>query len=67
MCTGTGNLPEGERKQAMGKIIREFIDRGWLEHCHSEPVCPCFVIPKKVAREWWLVGDYRGPECSHTA
>ena len=50
----------GERKEAMEKILREFIERGWLEPCHSKWASPCFVIPKKVAGEWRLVVDYRG-------
>ena len=49
----------GERKEAMEKILREFIGRGWLEPCHSEWASPCFVVPKKVAGEWRLVVDYR--------
>ena len=52
--------PRGERKEAMEKIIREFIGRGRLEPCHSEWASPCFVVPKKVAGEWRLVVDYRG-------
>ena len=44
----------------MEKILREFIQRGWLEPCHSEWVSPCFVIPKKVAGGWRLVVDYCG-------
>ena len=50
----------GERKEAMEKIPRDFIERGWLEPCHSEWASPCFVVPKKVAGEWRLVVDYRG-------
>ena len=50
----------GERKEAMEKILRDFIERGWLEPCHSEWTSPCFVVPKKVAGEWRLVVDYRG-------
>ena len=50
----------GERKEAMEKILCEFIERGWLEPCHSEWASPCFVVPKKVAGEWRLVVDYRG-------
>ena len=50
----------GERKEAMEKILREFIDRGWLEPCHSEWASPCFVVPNKVAGKWRLVVDYRG-------
>ena len=51
----------GERKETMEKILRDFIERGWLESCHSEWASPCFVVPKKVAGEWRLVVDYRGP------
>ena len=50
----------GERKEAMENVLREVIDRGWLEPCHSEWVSPCFVVPKKVAGEWRLVVHYRG-------
>ena len=50
----------GESKEAMEKILRDFIERGWLEQCHSEWASPCFVVPKKVAGEWRLVVDYRG-------
>ena len=50
----------GERKEAMEKILRDFIETGWLEPCQSEWASPCFVVPKKVAGEWRLVVDYRG-------
>ena len=50
----------GERKEVMEKILRDFIERGWLERCHSEWASPCFVVSKKVAGEWRLVVDYRG-------
>ena len=50
----------GERKEAMEKILSDFIERGWLEPCHSEWASPCFVVPRKVAGEWRLVVDYRG-------
>ena len=43
----------------MEKIIREVINRGWLEPCHSEWASPCFAVPRKVVREWRLVVDYR--------
>ena len=39
----------------MEKILREFIDRGWLEPCESQLDSACFVVPKKVAGEWRLV------------
>ena len=44
----------------MEKILREFIDRGWSEPCHCLWASPCFVVPKKVAREWRLVVHYCG-------
>ena len=50
----------GEREEAMEKILREFVDRGWLKHCHSEWASSCFVVSKKVAGQWRLVVDYRG-------
>ena len=40
-------------------ILQEFIDRGWLEPCHSKWASPCFVIPKMVAGEWRFIVDYR--------
>ena len=48
----------GERKDAMEKVLREFIHRGPLEPYHSELASPCFVVPKKVARKWQLVVNY---------
>ena len=50
----------GQRKEAMEKIVREFINRGWVQACHSEWASPCFVVPKKVAGEWRLVVGYSG-------
>ena len=50
----------GERKEAMTKILREFIERGWLEPCRSEWASPCFMVPKKMAGDWRLVVDHRG-------
>ena len=42
----------GEREQAVIKILKEFIERGWIEPCSSEWASPRFVVPKKVAGEW---------------
>ena len=44
----------------MEKILREFVDPGWLEPCHSDCASPCLVVPKKVAGKWRLMVDYRG-------
>ena len=51
----------GERKEAMEKILCDFIQRGWFEPCRSEWASPCFFVPKKVAGEWRLVVDYPAP------
>ena len=49
MCIVTGEFAlRGERKEAMEKILRDFIQRGWLEPCHSEWASPCFVVPKRL-------------------
>ena len=50
----------GERKEAMETILSDFIERDWLEPCHSDRASPCLVIPKKPAGERGLVVDYRG-------
>ena len=50
---------KGEREQAMINILKEFMERGWIEPCSSELASPCFVVQKKVAGEWRLVVDYR--------
>ena len=52
--------PRGERKEAMGTILREFIYRGWSEPGESKWASPCFVVPNKAAGQWRLVVDYRG-------
>ena len=44
----------------MEMILREFIDRGWLEPRHAEWASPCPVFPKEVAGELGLVVDSRG-------
>ena len=41
--------------------LKVFMERGWLEPCTSKWASPAFVVPKKVAGEWRLVVDYRGP------
>ena len=49
---------KGEREQEMNKILKEFIERGWIEPCSSEWGSPCVVVPEKVAGKWRLVVDY---------
>ena len=50
---------KGEQEQAMIKILKEFIERGWIGVCSSEWASPCFFVPKKVGGEWRLVVDFR--------
>ena len=57
VSTGTGAL-RGYRKEVMEKITQDSIVGSWLEPCHSEWASPCFIDPKKVAREWQLMVDY---------
>ena len=44
---------QGDRAEAMKKLLAEFIERGWIEPSDSE-------WPKKEKGEWRLVVDYRG-------
>ena len=37
---------KGEREHAMVKMLKEFIERGWIEPCSSEWASPCFGLPK---------------------
>ena len=55
-----GSPSGAERREAMLKILQEFIDRGWPEPCHSQWASPWFIVPKKVAGEWRLAVDYHG-------
>ena len=51
---------QGDRAEAMKKLLAEFIERGWIEHSDSEWASPAFTVPKKEKGEWRLVVDYRG-------
>ena len=51
---------QGERAEAMKKLLMEFIERGWIEPSDSEWTSPAFIIPKKEKGEWRLVVGYRG-------
>ena len=51
---------QGDRAEAMKKLLAEFIERGWIEPSDSEWASPAFIVPKKEKREWRLVVDYRG-------
>ena len=51
---------QGDRAEAMKKLLAEFIERGWIEPSDSEWASPAFIVPKKEKSEWRLVVDYRG-------
>ena len=51
---------QGDRAEAMKKLLAEFIERGWIEPSDSECVSPAFIVPKKEKGQWRLVVDYRG-------
>ena len=51
---------QGNRADAMKKLLAEFIERGWIEPSDSEWASPAFIVPKKEKGECRLVVDYRG-------
>ena len=51
---------QGDRAEAMKKLLAEFIERGWIEPSDSEWASPAFIVPKKEKGEWRLVVDHRG-------
>ena len=48
---------QGDRAEAMKKLLAEFIERGWIEPSDSEWASPAFIVPKKEKGEWRLVVD----------
>ena len=38
---------QGDRAEAMKKLLAEFIERGWIEPSDSEWASPAFIVPKK--------------------
>ena len=51
---------QGDRAEAMRRLLAEFIERGSIEPSDSEWASPAFIVPKKEKGEWRLVVDYRG-------
>ena len=51
---------QGDRAEAMKKLLAEFIERGWIEPSDSELASQAFIVPIKEKGEWRLVVDYRG-------
>ena len=51
---------QGDRAEAMKKLLAEFIERGGIEPSDSEWASPAFIVLQKEKGEWRLVMDYRG-------
>ena len=51
---------QGERAEAMKKLLMKFIESGWIEPSDSEWASPAFIVPKEEKGEPRLVVDYRG-------
>ena len=51
---------QGDRAEAMKKLLTEFTERGWIEPSDSEWDSPAFIVHRKEKGEWRLVLDYRG-------
>ena len=51
---------QGDRAEAMQKLLAEFIERGWIEPSDSEWASPAFIAHKKEKGDWRLVVGYRG-------
>ena len=51
---------QGQRAEAMKKLLMEFIEHGWIEPSDSEWASPAFIVSKKEKGEWRLVVNYRG-------
>ena len=50
---------QGDRAEAMKKLLPEFIERGWIEPSNSEWASPAFIVAKKEKGEWRLVVEYK--------
>ena len=48
---------QGDRAEAMKKLLAEFIERGWIQPSDSEWASPAFIVPKKEKGECRLVVD----------
>ena len=51
---------QGERAEAMKKLLMEYIERGAIKPSDSEWASPAFIVPKKEKGDWRLVVYYRG-------
>ena len=51
---------QGDRAEAMKKLLDEFIERGWIEPSDSEWASPAFIVPRNEKGHRRVVVDYRG-------
>ena len=49
-----------ELAEAMKKLLKQFIEGGWIETSDREWASPAFIVSKKEKGQWRLVVDYRG-------
>ena len=57
---------QGDRAEAMKKLLAEFIERGLIERSDSDWASPASIVPKKKKGQWRLVG-WRGFERANRA
>ena len=60
ICGDREHQQQGERAEAMKKLLMEFIERGGVEPSDRECASRAFIFAKKEKGEWRLVVDYRG-------
>ena len=50
---------QGDRAEAMKKLLAEFIERGWIEPSDSEWASPAFIVPRRrrASGGWWLITE----------
>ena len=51
---------QGERAEAMKRLLKEFKERGWIEPSDSEWASRAFSVPRKEKGKWRLGVVYRG-------
>ena len=51
---------QGERAEAMKKLLAELMEGCWIKPSDREWASPAFIVPKKEKGEWRLLVGYRG-------
>ena len=51
---------QGDRDEAMKKLLDKFIERDWIKPSDSQWASPAFIVPKKEKGESRLVVHYKG-------